>query len=89
MENKMSETWTREDSESAVLQGWDVFQASLNGQQVPLIERCDDLAIFEDDMEALKFVKNLAANGDLLAKKALRLDYEVQVQLCVDGASGL
>jgi len=70
------EAWTKEDSMAVKSQGWDLFEASVEGKIVPLIERCDDMSTFEDDYEALEFVKRQAAAGDQLASKALRLDHE-------------
>lgn len=70
------EAWTKEDSVTAQSQGWDLFEASVEGKIVSLIERCDEMDTFEDDDKALEFVKQQAAAGDQLATKALRLDHE-------------
>lgn len=72
----MAEIWTSEDSQAAHPQGWDVFEASVDGKIVLLIERCDEMDAFEDDFKAVEFVKQQAAAGNLLAAKALRLDHE-------------
>ncbi|WP_341744682.1 hypothetical protein [Azonexus hydrophilus] len=71
------EVWTKEDSAAAVEQGWDVFDASVDGKIVPVIERCDEAGVFADDYEALEFVQKQATEGSLLAAKALRLDHEL------------
>lgn len=72
----MADIWTSEDSQAAHPQGWDVFEASVDGKIVLLIERCDEMDIFKDDFKAVEFVKQQAAAGNLLAVKALRLDHE-------------
>lgn len=70
------EGWTKEDSKAAQSEGWDLFEASVEGNIVLLIERCDEKDTFEDDVEAIEFVKQQAVAGNSLAAKALRLDYE-------------
>ncbi len=72
----VADAWTKEDSQAAQLQGWDLFEASAEGKIVSLIERCDEMGTFEDDDKALEFVKQQAAAGNPMAAKALRLDHE-------------
>jgi len=70
----MAEIWTKEDSQTARSQGWDVFDAFRQSDVVQLIERCDEMDVFEDDLKAIEFVKQQAAEGSPLASKALHLD---------------
>lgn len=74
-----ADCWTAEDSAAAHPQGWNLFESSvdIDGETQLLIQRCDELEIFDDDFEALEFVKQAAAKGDALAAKALRLDSEL------------
>ena len=75
------EAWTNENSVAAQSQGWDLFEVSVEGKIVSLIERCDEMDIFEDDDKAFEFVKQQAASGVQLAAKALRLDHECSAAL--------
>lgn len=60
-------TWTTQDSEAALAQGWDVFDCDVERQ----LQRHDESKIFPDDCAAAAFVKAQALKGDVLAIKAI------------------
>ena len=65
-------SWSTADSDWASKHGWDVFVA--NGRYD--IEKIDEKAKFKSDLEAVYFVRGMAAMGSSVARKALRLDSE-------------
>lgn len=69
--------WTKKDSETAQLQGWGIFEASLTEKPAMRIGHTM-MEVFADDDAALAFVQERAAAGDPLAIKALKLDAELR-----------
>lgn len=62
--------WTKEDSIAASEQGWCIFKSV--GDKVELqLQREDGMEVFASDDEAALFVKTKAADGIVLAQKAI------------------
>lgn len=60
--------WTMADQARAFTQGWGIFENSDHGIR---IERLDEKSIFEDDEQAVNYVRLQAAAGSALARKAI------------------
>ena len=60
--------WTSADRETALAEGWDLFQSCERGLE---IQRDDEAAIFEDDEAAIAHVRTRAEAGCKTARKAL------------------
>ena len=69
MSTNQASDWTREDSNSALIQGWDVFLSA--GRHT--IQRHDEAELFDGDESAIRHVERGAAAGYSLCIKALRL----------------
>ena len=65
--------WTPHDSAAATAQGYDLFATLLPEcpVEVMMLQRDDEADLFPDDHAALRYVTEKAAQGDLLAMKAL------------------
>lgn len=74
MDNK-SNSWTETDDHSASQQGWLLGEFLYANNEVLLITRNQNSAVFKTDDAAVAYVKERANQGDQIAKKAVSLDY--------------
>ena len=65
-----ADEWTEADDQHATAEGWSIFVA---GRKTWEIQRVDEENKFASDLEAEEHVKRMAANGNPLHEKALRL----------------
>jgi hypothetical protein len=70
--------WTARDSEEAMIEGWDVFDADYYGLEIERIDTPEDGSrpAFANDVEAVRFVEARAAAGSELHAKALAIHRE-------------
>lgn len=61
--------WSRADSEAALAEGWDVWDAD----GVLEIQRDDDAEVFDSDAGAIAHVQRRAAEGSDLHARALKV----------------
>lgn len=69
MVNPENEQWNMYDRALAEFQGWNLFEAE-GGLE---LQQNDDLKLFENDQHAAMYVKQSAAVGNLVAKKAIQV----------------
>lgn len=72
----MSAAWSREQSDLATIEGWDVFNAegsslNENGDRPYQLQRWDEVDLFDSDEDAMKHVRRRADEGSELHMAAL------------------
>lgn len=77
------EEWTAQESEASRKEGWDLFGVNTNHGVVLEIQRVDcpedgSEAVFDDDVDAAKYVMGRAKQGSRRHAIALRLSVESQ-----------
>jgi len=89
-----SPIWTNRMSRLASQEGWDIFEASgscqnKNGDRPLQLQRMDEMARFEDDADAWRFVHKQAQLGSRLHQTALEYlkqeslpEYEAIIEEC-------
>lgn len=79
--------WTKEDSEQAAQEGWDMFAINAD-QTIWQLQRDDEAGVFPTDIHAFQFAYRKALTGSRLHKKALQLDQDGIVALALIEGQG-
>lgn len=65
--------WYRRYGDRATDQGWGLFECNSDGHPPIELQRDDEMAIFDDDSQAWRFVMRNAQAGDLACATALHV----------------